>query len=233
MTLIDDVRAKQKIIISNKNQSNETTTTRPASFGRATSTTQRGTRVGSFSFCRLHLEEESIPANMRNQRSITAIVATLLLQALSTSGFQSIIHSSSTKRTLPTLYSQPQQFNNENDSSSKVELSRRSFNRASAAAALSTLLVSTSSNVLPATAAEYETVKPNQRILITGSNSGIGLDAAQRLALRGHEVILACVSRLIWSYVYVYAVVRMMYSQHLHIIFVYLYYYLRDQLKSN
>lgn len=136
---------------------------------------------------------------MRNQRSITAIVATLLLQALSTSGFQPIFEAS-TKRTLPTLYSEPQQLSNENDdgsSSNKVELSRRSFNRASAAAALSTLLVSTSSAVLPATAADYENIKPNQRILITGSNSGIGLDAAQRLALRGHEVILACVSCLI------------------------------------
>ncbi len=47
--------------------------------------------------------------------------------------------------------------------------------------------------VSPALAA-YEDTKPKQRILITGSNSGIGLDAAQRLALRGHEVVLACVS---------------------------------------
>lgn len=31
-----------------------------------------------------------------------------------------------------------------------------------------------------------------KRILITGSNSGIGLDAAQRMALRGHEIVLAC-----------------------------------------
>ncbi|KAL7552210.1 hypothetical protein ACHAWF_018094 [Thalassiosira exigua] len=31
-----------------------------------------------------------------------------------------------------------------------------------------------------------------KRILITGSNSGIGLDAAQRLAVRGHEIVLAC-----------------------------------------
>lgn len=35
-----------------------------------------------------------------------------------------------------------------------------------------------------------------KRILITGSNSGIGMDAAQRMALRGHEVVLACVSAL-------------------------------------
>jgi protochlorophyllide reductase len=33
-----------------------------------------------------------------------------------------------------------------------------------------------------------------KRVLITGSNSGIGLDAAQRMVVRGHEVVLACVS---------------------------------------
>lgn len=33
-----------------------------------------------------------------------------------------------------------------------------------------------------------------KRILITGSNSGIGMDAAMRMATRGHEVVLACVS---------------------------------------
>ena len=33
-----------------------------------------------------------------------------------------------------------------------------------------------------------------KRILITGSNSGIGMDAAMRMALRGHEIVLACVS---------------------------------------
>jgi hypothetical protein len=33
-----------------------------------------------------------------------------------------------------------------------------------------------------------------KRILITGSNSGIGLDAAQRMVVHGHEVVLACVS---------------------------------------
>lgn len=49
--------------------------------------------------------------------------------------------------------------------------------------------------VSPALAAYYEeSPKAKQRILITGSNSGIGLDAAQRLALKGHEVVLACVS---------------------------------------
>ena len=50
-------------------------------------------------------------------------------------------------------------------------------------------------------AADYDdSTKKKQRILITGSNSGIGLDAAQRLALRGHEVVLACVSESIVVY---------------------------------
>jgi hypothetical protein len=37
-----------------------------------------------------------------------------------------------------------------------------------------------------------DTIK--KRILITGCNSGIGFDAAQRMVVRGHEVVLACVS---------------------------------------
>ena len=55
----------------------------------------------------------------------------------------------------------------------------------------------TSSLLLPPVASaiqDYDTV--SKRILITGSNSGIGLDAAMRMALRGHEIILACVSKV-------------------------------------
>ena len=37
-----------------------------------------------------------------------------------------------------------------------------------------------------------DTIK--KRISITGCNSGIGFDAAQRMVVRGHEVVLACVS---------------------------------------
>lgn len=129
--------------------------------------------------------------------SITALAAALLLQALSSSSFTPTtigISLSAASRTIQKLHSQQ---NPNDDNGNGIELNRRSFNKASAAAALSTLLV-TSSNVpflpvSPALAA-YEDTKPKQRILITGSNSGIGLDAAQRLALRGHEVILACVS---------------------------------------
>mmetsp|Transcript_13201 Transcript_13201/g.22214 ORF Transcript_13201/g.22214 Transcript_13201/m.22214 type:complete len:452 (-) Transcript_13201:94-1449(-) len=141
---------------------------------------------------------------MTKRRSITALAAALLLQALSSSsGFTptTIIGSSrsAAKRTISTphqqlLYSQQNPNNDDNDNN--IEINRRSFfTTASAAAALSSLLV-TSSNVpflpvAPAMAA-YEESKKKQRILITGSNSGIGLDAAQRLALRGHEVVLAC-----------------------------------------
>mmetsp|Transcript_38191 Transcript_38191/g.92129 ORF Transcript_38191/g.92129 Transcript_38191/m.92129 type:complete len:380 (+) Transcript_38191:28-1167(+) len=60
------------------------------------------------------------------------------------------------------------------------------------AAALSALLLSSSSiSPLPANAVTYDDSK-KKRILITGSNSGIGLDAAQRMATRGHDIVLAC-----------------------------------------
>lgn len=65
-------------------------------------------------------------------------------------------------------------------------------------AALSSLLLSpvlagTMLNSQPAyAAADFGDGKKKKRILITGSNSGIGLDAAQRMVLRGHEIVLAC-----------------------------------------
>jgi predicted small lipoprotein YifL len=50
-----------------------------------------------------------------------------------------------------------------------------------------------------------DTIK--KRILITGCNSGIGFDAAQRMVVRGHEVVLACVSILYLEwFLYLYAV---------------------------
>lgn len=58
--------------------------------------------------------------------------------------------------------------------------------------ALSSLLLAQSMGVGDALAlGDYDDSK-KKRILITGANSGIGLDAAQRMALRGHEVTLAC-----------------------------------------
>lgn len=78
-------------------------------------------------------------------------------------------------------------------SAQKNEVDRRSAiiqGSTAAGLALSSLLLSP--NEASAIQDYDDTAK--KRILITGSNSGIGLDAAQRMALRGHEVILACVS---------------------------------------
>ena len=49
-----------------------------------------------------------------------------------------------------------------------------------------------------------DTIK--KRISITGCNSGIGFDAAQRMVVRGHEVVLTCVSILYLEwFLYLYA----------------------------
>jgi NADPH:quinone reductase-like Zn-dependent oxidoreductase len=60
--------------------------------------------------------------------------------------------------------------------------------------ALSSLLLSSSSPDPAFAYVDFDDARKKKRILITGSNSGIGLDAAQRMVLRGHEVVLACVS---------------------------------------
>mmetsp|Transcript_11725 Transcript_11725/g.22187 ORF Transcript_11725/g.22187 Transcript_11725/m.22187 type:complete len:141 (-) Transcript_11725:2555-2977(-) len=75
---------------------------------------------------------------------------------------------------------------------------RRTALERSGAAVLSSLLLSSGGiatmNPRRANAdADFED-GTKKRILITGSNSGIGLDAAQRMASRGHEIVLACVS---------------------------------------
>lgn len=86
-----------------------------------------------------------------------------------------------------------------NDYDEIQSLHRRSALEKCGGIALSSLLLSssTASVVCPANAyMDYDdTKKPKKRILITGSNSGIGLDAAQRMVVRGHEVVLACVSK--------------------------------------
>jgi protochlorophyllide reductase len=133
--------------------------------------------------------------------SAAAAVLVLLFPAL-TSGFMTPttttkITSTSTHQPPPrqpvALYSNIKDDDDDNEKIlNSASMDRRSFNRMSAAAALSSLLISS-----PAMAAtDYNDIndssKKNQRILITGANSGIGLDAAQRLVLRGHTVILAC-----------------------------------------
>ena len=88
----------------------------------------------------------------------------------------------------------------ENESNEDVisSLNRRSALEKCSSIALSSLILSSSTSVVyPANAYVYyddDSSTKKKRILITGSNSGIGLDAAQRMVLRGHEVVLACVS---------------------------------------
>jgi len=93
------------------------------------------------------------------------------------------------------------------DESSPTQQSNNSINRRSAiqqssSIALSSLLLGSSTSLLSPQAAyaaeTYEDTKKKQRILITGCNSGIGFDAAERLAMRGHEIVLACVSFIIY-----------------------------------
>ena len=93
--------------------------------------------------------------------------------------------------------------NDQNESLSYSNTSNNNINRRLAiqqtsSIALSSLLlgsVALFSSSQKANAAEsFENTKQKQRILITGCNSGIGFDAAERLAMRGHEIVLACVS---------------------------------------
>mmetsp|Transcript_3486 Transcript_3486/g.7693 ORF Transcript_3486/g.7693 Transcript_3486/m.7693 type:complete len:446 (+) Transcript_3486:62-1399(+) len=89
--------------------------------------------------------------------------------------------------------------NNNNDeppsSSSSSIVDRRSALEQGGVALSSLLLSSLVMNQQPQpayAAPDYTESSKKQRILITGSNSGLGLDAAQRLVARGHEVVLAC-----------------------------------------
>ena len=83
---------------------------------------------------------------------------------------------------------------------SNSSINRRSAIQQTSSIALSSLLLGTSGiSPQPANAAEtYEDTKKKQRILITGCNSGIGFDAAERLAMRGHEIVLACVRFIVF-----------------------------------
>lgn len=84
-------------------------------------------------------------------------------------------------------------------SSSPSAVSRRSALERCGGMALSSLLLSSFSSSFPPpdpayAYVDFDDARKKKRILITGSNSGIGLDAAQRMAVRGHEIVLACVS---------------------------------------
>ena len=82
-------------------------------------------------------------------------------------------------------------------SSDASSINRRLAIQQGGGIALSTLLLLNNNEPAYAAASgqDYDDTK-KKRILITGCNSGIGFDAAQRMAFRGHEIVLACVSFL-------------------------------------
>ncbi len=86
-----------------------------------------------------------------------------------------------------------------------LAMDRRSFGTTLGGIALSSLLLSSPLEDYTANAAEA--AGKTKRILITGSNSGIGMDAAMRMAMKGHEVVLACVSRHNMQYAYAFGIV--------------------------
>ena len=81
--------------------------------------------------------------------------------------------------------------------SSASSINRRLAIQHGGGIALSSLLLLNNNEPAYADASgqDYDDTK-KKRILITGSNSGIGFDAAQRMAVRGHEIVLACVTFL-------------------------------------
>jgi hypothetical protein len=102
---------------------------------------------------------------------------------------------------LASLLNDDNEYSNNDGVEIIASLNRRSALEKCSSIALSSLLLSSvttaASVVYPANAyVDYDddSSTKKKRILITGSNSGIGLDAAQRMVLRGHEVVLACVS---------------------------------------
>ena len=133
-----------------------------------------------------------------NRRIVALIVLCLPILTL---GFTAPSSSAAVRRFSTTnLFAKKDKNDNESLSSatSNSGINRRLAIQQTSSIALSSLLLGTSTSILPpqpANAAEsYEDTKKKQRILITGCNSGIGFDAAERLAMRGHEIVLACVS---------------------------------------
>ena len=135
-----------------------------------------------------------------NNRLISLIVICIPILTL---GFTAPLSSVAVRRISTTNLFAKSNDQNEDESlssnTSNNNINRRSAIQQTSSIALSSLLLGTSgvllSSPLAANAAEtYEDTKKKQRILITGCNSGIGFDAAERLAMRGHEIVLACVS---------------------------------------
>ena len=138
-----------------------------------------------------------------NRRIVALIVLCIPILTL---GFTAPLSSVAVRRISTTnLFAKNDQNDESLSSSNKSNnnsINRRSAIQQSSGIALSSLLLGTSGAVFspqPANAAEtYEDTKQKQRILITGCNSGIGFDAAERLAMRGHEIVLACVRFIVF-----------------------------------
>ena len=139
---------------------------------------------------------------------LLAFVFITALCILPVKGFVSPIVSSqarvsSVQKLFATTKSNSEKSSDDAPSCSSIISSASSINRRLAiqqggGIALSSLLLLNNNEPAYADAAsgqDYDDSK-KKRILITGSNSGIGFDAAQRMAVRGHEIVLACVSFL-------------------------------------
>lgn len=111
-----------------------------------------------------------------------------------------------------------------NDVNDEQTMDRRSFGTSAlktmGGIALSSLLLDSPISSKPAFAAEGEKKK---RILVTGSNSGIGMDAAMRMAMQGHEVVLACVSfaNFIVMFCFFYSFLFLIYLHSLYYFYIF------------
>ena len=137
---------------------------------------------------------------------LLAFVFITALCILPVKGFVSPIVSSqarvsSVQKLFATTKSNSEKSSDDAPSSSSISpassINRRSAIQHGGGIALSSLLLLNNNEPAYADASgqDYDDTK-KKRILITGSNSGIGFDAAQRMAVRGHEIVLACVSFL-------------------------------------
>ena len=168
-----------------------------------------------------------------NNRLIFLIVICIPILTL---GFTTPSSSAALRITSVNLFAKNDQNDNESlsSSSSNNSINRRLAIQQTSGIALSSLLLGTSgiafSPQLANAAESYEDTKKKQRILITGCNSGIGFDAAERLAMRGHEIVLACVSffMLLWCwcmYNMVFAILKIMltsYAQNYSLLYSYI-----------
>jgi len=98
----------------------------------------------------------------------------------------------SIKRSVIKLCSTTQNENDYDNSSGNIPLSRRSALSKSTQSLAAIFLANSIIPTDPALAdIQYPFTSP-KTIIMTGSNSGIGYDAAKRMAKQGHQIILAC-----------------------------------------